>query len=68
MKMVYEFTEAERRVIAQAQASYLQVVKVIAELHSLDGQLTVSPDLRGFISAVASPPEQASQSHAIPGE
>ncbi len=49
MSLLYEFTPDERRVITAAYERYLHVVQVIADLHGLEGQLSIAPDRRGFI-------------------
>ena len=51
--LVLEFSPDERRVIQAAYAHYLNVVKVIADLHALEGRLAVSPDGRGLLRADA---------------
>jgi len=58
MKLIYEFTPDERRVIAQAYTKYAQVLQTISDLHQLEGQIVVSPDLRGFLGndPVQNPP------------
>jgi hypothetical protein len=49
MELIYQFTEDERRVIAAAFNRYLQVVQVIAELHQIQGTISVASDLSGFV-------------------
>jgi hypothetical protein len=48
-ELVYQFTEDERRVVTAAFSRYLQVVQVIAELHQIQGAVSVAPDLSGFV-------------------
>jgi hypothetical protein len=56
MKLIYEFTPDERRVISQAFNQYLQVIQVIANLHSIQGTVTIAPDGSGFINP-SQPPQ-----------
>jgi hypothetical protein len=49
VELIYQFTPDERRVIAAAFNRYLEVVRVIAELHQIQGAVSVAPDLSGFV-------------------
>jgi hypothetical protein len=56
MKLTYTFTPDERRVISKAFQQYLQVLQVIANLHNIQGSVTIAPDGSGLIDP-SQPPQ-----------
>lgn len=50
-KLKYTFTPEERALLERRFAAYLDAVKLIAELHNIQGNITVSVDMAGFVGA-----------------
>jgi hypothetical protein len=48
-KIVYTFTDAERRVVGRAYQRYTEILITLAEIHELP-DVVVAPDLSGFLS------------------
>jgi len=48
-KCVYEFTDGERKVIEAAQQKLTMTIQVIAEIHGLQGQISLDQELKGFL-------------------
>lgn len=53
MTMIHEFTPDEKRLVLAAQQRLNQTLAFIAELHSLSGNLSISPDGNGFVETGA---------------
>jgi|KBSMisStaDraftv2_1062788.scaffolds.fasta_scaffold376606_2 hypothetical protein len=56
MRTLYTFTPDERRVVIAAYDKYTQVLRVIADLHGLQGEAAVAQDLSGFVGPDLSGP------------
>lgn len=48
-KLKYTFTPEERALLGRRFAAYLEAVKLIAELHDVQGSISVSPDMTGLL-------------------
>ena len=49
MKIVYTFSDDEKRVVQEMYARYLSTLQVIANLHSITVQASITPDGSGFM-------------------
>jgi len=61
MRILHTFTADERRVVIAANERYTQVLRVIAELHNLQGEAAVAQDLSGFMGPDLPAPEPAEE-------
>lgn len=48
-ELLYKFTPDELRLVGQVQAKLMQTLQFIIDLHELKGNLTLAPDLSGFV-------------------
>lgn len=57
MKLKYTFTPEERALLERRFTPYLEAVKLLAELHGIQGNITVAPDMTGFVEVESPKPE-----------
>lgn len=49
MELIYTFTAEEARALAIRKQRWLEAMALIAEIHGIAGEFTLSPDETGFV-------------------